>query len=49
MQEADDLQLENQELSSFIENSDDPEVLKQVAHRKGFVEQDVDLYIDVAG
>ena len=43
-----DQQLENQELSQAIENSDDPEVLEDVARDKGFVQRDEVLYIDVA-
>ena len=43
-----DQRLENQELEAAIENSDDPEMLEQVAREKGFVEQDAVLYIDVA-
>ena len=47
-QQVADQQLENQELSEAIENSDDPDVLEQVARDKGFVKQDEVLYIDVA-
>ena len=47
-QQAADQQLENQELSEAIENSDDPDVLEQVARDKGFVKQDEVLYVDVA-
>ena len=43
-----DQELENQELSQAIENSDDPEVLEDVARAKGFVQRDEVLYIDVA-
>ena len=43
-----DQELENQELSQAIENSDDPEVLEDVARDKGFVQRDEVLYIDVA-
>ena len=47
-QQVADQQLENQELSEAIENSDDPDVLEQVARDKGFVKQDEVLYVDVA-
>lgn len=40
--------LENQELEAAIENSDDPEMLEQVAREKGHVKQDEIVYIDVA-
>ena len=43
-----DQELENQELYQAIENSDDPEVLEDVARDKGFVQRDEVLYIDVA-
>ena len=35
-----DQRLENQELEAAIENSDDPEMLEQVAREKGHVKQD---------
>jgi len=41
-------QLDNQRLSDAIENSDDPDMLEQVARAKGFVRQGEELYIDVA-
>ena len=41
-------QLENQQLANAIENSDDPEMLEQVAREKGHVKQDEIVYIDVA-
>ena len=47
-QQVSDQQLENQELSEAIENSDDPEVLEEVARDRGYVKQDEVLYIDVA-
>ena len=47
-QQVADQQLENQELSEATENSDDPDVLEQVARDKGFVKQDEVLYVDVA-
>lgn len=43
-----DQRLENQELEAAIENSDDPEMLEQVAREKGHVKQDEIVYIDVA-
>ena len=41
-------QLDDQRLSDAIENSDDPDMLEQVARAKGFVRQGEELYIDVA-
>lgn len=41
-------QMENQELEDAIANSDDPEVLEQVARDKGLVKQGEVLYEDVA-
>ena len=41
-----DQRLENQELEAAIENSDDPEMLEQVAREKGHVKQDE--IVDVA-
>lgn len=43
-----DQQVKNQRLADAIENSDDPEMLEQVARDKGFVKQNEELYIDVA-
>ena len=43
-----DQRLGNQELEAAIENSDDPEMLEQVAREKGHVKQDEIVYIDVA-
>ena len=43
-----DQQLKNQELEDAIANSDDPEMLEQVARDKGFVKQGEELYVDVA-
>ena len=47
-QQVADQRLENQELEAAIENSDDPEMLEQVAREKGHVKQDEIVYIDVA-
>ena len=41
-------QLENQQLSAAIENSDDPEMLEQVARDRGYVEKNETLFVDVA-
>ena len=46
--EADHFKLTAQELRDAIENSDDPEMLEQVAREKGHVKQDEIVYIDVA-
>jgi cell division protein FtsL len=43
-----DLRVENQEKREAIENSDDPEVRKQVALEKGYVPKNAQLFIDVA-
>ena len=43
-----DQQLENQKLKDAIANSDDPEMLEQVARDRGYVEKDETLFIDVA-
>ena len=43
-----DQQVKNQRLADAIANSDDPEMLEQVARDKGFVKQNEELYIDVA-
>lgn len=40
--------LENQQLEDAIENSDDPDMLEQVARDRGLVKQGEELYIDVA-
>ena len=40
--------LENQKLADAIENSDDPEMLEQVARDRGYVEKDEVVFIDVA-
>lgn len=41
-------QLRNQELQDAIANSDDPDMMEQVARDKGFVRQGEELYVDVA-
>jgi len=43
-----DQQVKNRRLADAIANSDDPEMLEQVARDKGFVKQNEELYIDVA-
>ena len=43
-----DQQVKNQRLADAFANSDDPEMLEQVARDKGFVKQNEELYIDVA-
>ena len=40
--------LENQKLADAIANSDDPEMLEQVARDRGYVEENETLFIDVA-
>ena len=40
--------LENQKLADAIANSDDPEMLEQVARDRGYVEKGETLFIDVA-
>lgn len=40
--------LRNQELQDAIANSDDPDMMEQVARDKGFVRQGEELYVDVA-
>lgn len=40
--------LENQKLADAIENSDDPEMLEQVARDRGLVKANEELYINVA-
>ena len=43
-----DQKLENQKLSDAIANSDDPEMLEQVARDRGYVQENEILFIDVA-
>ena len=43
-----DQRLENQKLEDAIANSDDPEMLEQVARERGYVKQNETLFIDVA-
>lgn len=43
-----DQRLENQKLADAIANSDDPEMLEQVARERGYVREDEILFIDVA-
>ncbi len=43
-----DQKLENQRLEDAIANSDDPEMLEQVARDRGYVEQHETLFIDIA-
>lgn len=43
-----DQQLENQKLADAIANSDDPEMLEQVARDRGYVRENEILFIDVA-
>ena len=43
-----DQQLENQKLADAIANSDDPEMLEQVARDRGLVKANEELYINVA-
>ena len=40
--------LKNQELEDAIANSDDPDMMEQVARDKGFVRQGEELFVDVA-
>lgn len=47
-QQVADQQLENQELADAIENSDDPDMLEQVARDKGYVREDEIVIYDVA-
>jgi cell division protein FtsB len=47
-QQVTDQRLANQQLADAIANSDDPEMLEQVARDKGFVKQGEELFIDVA-
>ena len=43
-----DQRLENQKLTDAIANSDDPEMLEQVARDRGYVQENETLFIDVA-
>lgn len=43
-----DQRLENQKLADAIANSDDPEMLEQVARNRGYVQENEILFIDVA-
>lgn len=43
-----DQRLENQKLADAIANSDDPEMLEQVARDRGYVQENEILFIDVA-
>ena len=43
-----DQRLENQKLADAIANSDDPEMLEQVARDRGYVQENETLFIDVA-
>lgn len=47
-QQVADLRQENEEKSYAIENSEDPEVIEEVAREKGYQDKDAVLYIDVA-
>ena len=47
-QQVTDQQLENRRLADAIENSDDPEMLEQVARDRGYVEKNETLFVDVA-
>ena len=47
-QKVSSVELENRRLSEAIADSDDPDVMEQVARDKGYVQQDETLYIDVA-
>lgn len=47
-QQVTDQQLENRRLADAIANSDDPEMLEQVARDRGYVEENETLFIDVA-
>lgn len=46
--QVEEQQLKNQQLSDALENSDDPEMLEQMAREKGYVKQGEILYIDVS-
>ena len=41
-------QLENQQLSDAIENSDDPDMLERVAREKGYVKSNETIYVNIA-
>ena len=41
-------QLENQQLSAAIENSDDPDMLERVAREKGYVKSNETIYVNIA-
>ena len=41
-------QLENQQLSAAIENSDDPDMLERVAREKGYVKSNETIYVHIA-
>ena len=41
-------QLENQQLSAAIENSDDPDMLERVAREKGYVKSNETIYVNRA-
>ena len=47
-QQVADQKLENDRLAEAIENSEDPEMLEQVARDRGYVEQNEILFVDVA-
>ena len=47
-QQVTDQKLENQKLADAIKNSDDPEMLEQVARDRGYVQEHEILFIDVA-
>lgn len=47
-QRVSSVELENRRLSEAIADSDDPDVMEQVARDKGYVREDEVLYIDVA-
>ena len=47
-QQVTDQQLANRRLADAIANSDDPEMLEQVARDRGYVEKDETLFVDVA-
>ncbi len=46
--QVDSAQMENRRLSEAIADSEDPDVMEQVARDKGYVREDEVLYIDVA-
>ena len=41
-------QLENQQLSAAIENSDDPDMLERVAREKGYLKSNETIYVNIA-